>query len=170
MFHAYSGKLTKLHSLLQLQRNISPHLDILQQIQAYSRSLHQFKPTLFRKSGSSFKSLEHFFIFVSKVNIQQFALHDSIIVITITIITTSTHVSTLLTPTTQTKHTSHPTQATYPSLPSRLVGHPRHPRQPCQHASRASKPPTLAHQPSKYAAHVSTLPTPSMLAQAAHHF
>ena len=101
MFHAYSGKLTKVHSLLQLQRNIFLHLDIFQQIQAYSRSLHQFKPTLLRKSRSSFKSLEHFFIFASKVDIQQFALHDSIIVITIAIITTSTHVTTPLTPTTQ---------------------------------------------------------------------
>ena len=60
MFHANSGIFPKLHIL----RNMCPHLDMFQEIQIYSGSLHyrpkQCEPTpahLLFKSGSSFKSL-----------------------------------------------------------------------------------------------------------------
>ena len=45
---------------------------------------------LLLESGSSFKSLLHFFIFASKVDIQHFALQDSISIMTITSIDVTT--------------------------------------------------------------------------------
>ena len=71
--------------------------------------------------------LEYFFIFASKVNIQNVFLQESISIITITIIT-ACH------PSYHATHATHPSNATYAKTQRKLQRRP--------HTTHASKPPT----------------------------
>ena len=118
MFHSCLGIFTK----LRISRDIFSHWnsDIF-----WIQALHvqNVKQHLLSKSGFFFQItvqiyLEHFFIFVSKVNIQHFYLQDNILIITITIILAyhprkhDIHAST---PSTQTCYPYHPLKhATHP--------------------------------------------------------
>ena len=137
MFNAYSGTFAKLHSWLHLSRNIchigtcfSRFRDIQDPCITGPNSVN--KHLLF-KSGFVLNHcsnlLEHFFIFVAKVDIQHFALRDSTSIITKAIIITC-----------------HPRQqaivAAHASTPSTQTHHPPYPRYKHWHASCASTIPT----------------------------
>ena len=118
MFHSYLWIFPK----LRISRDIFSHWnsDIF-----WIQALHvqNVKQHLLSKSGFFFQItvqiyLEHFFIFVSKVNTQHFYLQDNILIITITIIIAYR-------PRKHDTHASMPsTQRCYPCHPRKHATHP----------------------------------------------
>ena len=87
--------------------------------------------------------LKHFFIFVSKADVQHFFLQNSISIITIALIVTC-HPC---------KHAIHLSHATHAGAPHALARHSRQPRQQTTHESALTMPPTLARCTHKHVTH-----------------